>query len=50
MMAGRLIGVGVGPGDSELLTLKAVRTIRETPILAFVATGGRPSLSIGTES
>lgn len=28
-MSGRLIGVGVGPGDPELLTLKALRTLRE---------------------
>lgn len=28
-MEGRLIGVGVGPGDPELLTLAAVRAIRE---------------------
>jgi precorrin-2/cobalt-factor-2 C20-methyltransferase len=28
-MTGRLIGVGVGPGDPELLTLKAVRALRE---------------------
>ena len=29
-MEGRLIGVGVGPGDPELLTLAAVRAIRES--------------------
>ena len=28
-MAGKLYGIGVGPGDPELLTLKAVRIIRE---------------------
>ena len=28
-MSGRLIGVGVGPGDRELLTLKGLRTLRE---------------------
>jgi precorrin-2/cobalt-factor-2 C20-methyltransferase len=28
-MSGRLIGVGVGPGDPELLTLKALRVLRE---------------------
>ena len=27
MSAGKLIGVGVGPGDPELLTLKAMRTL-----------------------
>ena len=28
-MSGRLIGVGVGPGDRELLTLKGLRILRE---------------------
>jgi sirohydrochlorin cobaltochelatase/precorrin-2/cobalt-factor-2 C20-methyltransferase len=32
-MAGILYGVGVGPGDPELLTLKAVRIIRESDLL-----------------
>lgn len=34
-MAGILYGVGVGPGDPELMTLKAVRTIRENEIIAL---------------
>jgi precorrin-2/cobalt-factor-2 C20-methyltransferase len=38
-MMGRLIGVGVGPGDPELLTLKAVRLIQYAPVLAFVVDG-----------
>lgn len=33
-MAGKLYGLGVGPGDPELLTLKALRLIRESEILA----------------
>ncbi|MCI9082999.1 MAG: precorrin-2 C(20)-methyltransferase [Lachnospiraceae bacterium] len=33
-MAGKLYGIGVGPGDPELLTLKAVRLIRECEVLA----------------
>lgn len=33
-MYGILYGVGVGPGDPELMTLKAVRLIRETDVIA----------------
>lgn len=32
-MSGILYGVGVGPGDPELLTLKAVRIIKESDII-----------------
>ena len=34
-MAGKLIGVGVGPGDPEMMTVKAIRTIRENDIIAL---------------
>lgn len=34
-MAGRLYGLGIGPGDPELLTLKAVRLIRENQVIAL---------------
>lgn len=33
-MSGTLYGIGVGPGDPELMTLKAVRRIRECSIIA----------------
>ncbi len=33
-MAAKLYGVSVGPGDPELLTLKAVRIIREADVVA----------------
>ena len=33
-MEGILYGVGVGPGDPELMTLKAVRLIRENHVIA----------------
>lgn len=32
---GRLYGVGTGPGDPELMTLKAVRLIAECPVVAY---------------
>lgn len=32
-MLGKLYGVGVGPGDPELMTLKAVKTIEEADII-----------------
>lgn len=35
MTKGRLTGVGVGPGDPELLTLKAVRKIRESDVVVL---------------
>lgn len=37
-MTGVLYGVGVGPGDPELMTLKAVRLIRENEIIAIPGT------------
>lgn len=37
-MTGILYGVGVGPGDPELLTLKTVRIIRENEIIALPGT------------
>ena len=33
-MAGRLYGVGVGPGDPELMTIKACKIIRSCPVIA----------------
>ena len=35
--SGRLFGLGVGPGDPELLTLKALRLLRAVPVVAYPA-------------
>jgi precorrin-2/cobalt-factor-2 C20-methyltransferase len=43
--AGRLIGVGVGPGDPELVTLKAMRALGEADVVAHFAKAGHPSHS-----
>ena len=36
-MRGRLHGLGVGPGDPELLTLKALRLLRAAAVVAYPA-------------
>jgi len=36
-MSGTLYGVGVGPGDPELITLKALRVLERTSIIAWPA-------------
>lgn len=47
-MSGRLIGVGVGPGDPELVTVKAVRVLREADVV-FVPIAG-PPISGGSQT
>ena len=42
---GTLYGVGVGPGDTELLTLKAARLLAEVKIIAYPAANGGESLA-----
>ncbi|GAP98093.1 precorrin-2 C(20)-methyltransferase [Leptolyngbya sp. NIES-2104] len=34
-MTGRLYGIGIGPGDPELLTMKAFRVLRSSPVVAY---------------
>lgn len=41
MTGGRLHGVGLGPGDPDLLTVKATRCLAETRIVAYFAKAGR---------
>jgi len=45
---GKLFGVGVGPGDPELLTIKAVRVIKEADII-FTATSPKNNYSLAVE-
>jgi precorrin-2/cobalt-factor-2 C20-methyltransferase len=43
---GTLYGIGVGPGDPELLTLKGLRLLKSAPIVAFPAgLGGRAGIA-----
>ena len=34
-MVGTLYGLGVGPGDPELITVKAFRKLKESPVIAY---------------
>ncbi len=42
---GKLYGIGVGPGDPELLTLKAVRVIQEADVI-FAASSSKNDYSL----
>ena len=43
MRRGKLIGLGVGPGDPELLTVKAAHVLEHAQAIAFIAAAGRTS-------
>ncbi|MEB3173960.1 MAG: precorrin-2 C(20)-methyltransferase [Cyanobacteriota bacterium] len=46
MTWGRLYGISVGPGDPELLTLKALRILQTVPVVAYPAgKGGKPGVA-----
>jgi precorrin-2/cobalt-factor-2 C20-methyltransferase len=42
---GKLLGVGVGPGDPELMTLKAARALADAEVVAHFAKAGNASHS-----
>ncbi|MBV8538564.1 MAG: precorrin-2 C(20)-methyltransferase, partial [Alphaproteobacteria bacterium] len=42
---GILYGIGVGPGDPELITLKGLRLLRSCPVLAYPAPEAGDSLA-----
>lgn len=44
-MEGRLYGIGVGPGDPELLTLKALRLICRVDVIAVPGTKAKSSVA-----
>ncbi|MEM7253072.1 MAG: precorrin-2 C(20)-methyltransferase [Pseudomonadota bacterium] len=43
--AGKLIGIGIGPGDPELLTIKGLNAWRAAPVLAYPAPDDGESLA-----
>lgn len=49
-MAGTFYGVSVGPGDPELMTLKAVRIIEDCKIIAVPQTGNEKTLALSIAS
>lgn len=50
-MKGKIFGIGVGPGDPELLTLKAIKTMEECSVIAVPETlkGERTAFNIVKE-
>jgi precorrin-2/cobalt-factor-2 C20-methyltransferase len=42
-----LFGLGVGPGDPELITMKALRLLREAPVVAYFVAKGKKSNAFG---
>jgi precorrin-2/cobalt-factor-2 C20-methyltransferase len=44
-MSGTAYGIGVGPGDPELITLKGLRLLRACPVVAYPAPEGGESLA-----
>ncbi|SAK78966.1 precorrin-2 C(20)-methyltransferase [Caballeronia arationis] len=47
MMSGRLFGLGVGPGDPELITVKALRLLKSAPVVAYFVAKGKKGNAFG---
>ena len=45
-MSGTLYGIGVGPGDPDLLTLKAARCLAQLTVIAFPASHSGESMAL----
>lgn len=46
-MEGKFVGIGVGPGDPELITVKALKTLKTADVISVPkATAGKPSLAL----
>jgi precorrin-2/cobalt-factor-2 C20-methyltransferase len=46
VQVGTLYGIGVGPGDPELITLKGLRLLKSVPVVAFPAgVNGKPGIA-----
>ena len=50
IQSGKLWGVGIGPGDPELVTVKAARVIGEADVVAFHSAQHGRSISRGVAS
>ena len=46
-MSGRLYGLGVGPGDPELITVKALRLLTSAPVVAYFVAKGKKGNAFG---
>jgi precorrin-2/cobalt-factor-2 C20-methyltransferase len=47
MTKGRLYGLGVGPGDPELITVKALRLLKAAPVVAYFVAKGKKGNAFG---
>ncbi|MDH0893777.1 MULTISPECIES: precorrin-2 C(20)-methyltransferase [unclassified Pseudomonas] len=47
MRKGRLLGLGVGPGDPELITLKALRLLQSAPVVGYFVAKAKASKGLG---